>query len=126
MSRYCGETETGPILEASAHWRDVALLDEGPGFNQNQWRELTFVINFMLAFRKLDKAEQGKLLADPWAFAEWLKSIPEWETRQFRHMLLFLLFPDDFERIFGQRDRKAVVRAFSGLDARAINALDAV
>lgn len=230
MSRYCGEVETGPILEAGAHWRDVALLGEGsvfttkklwtvsnlealhehfvmnvdesdrgfhdklegqlaptestakqlaaeilwlmylcpssissrhkqevvrdvwswsgegvptearwlqddvlagvgsagPGFNQNQWRELAFVINFMLAFRKLDKTKQTQLLADPWSFATWLKVVPEWEARQFRHMLLYLLFPDDFERIFGQSHRKAVVAAFSGLDARSVNSLDAV
>jgi 5-methylcytosine-specific restriction protein B len=40
-------------------------------------------------------------------------------------MVLYMLFPDDFERIFGQRDRKAVLQAFSGLDVRTVNAMDA-
>lgn len=48
-----------------------------------------------------------------WAFAEWLSNIPEADTRQLRHMLLFLLFPDDFERIFGGTDRRAIVAAFT-------------
>lgn len=121
---------SGEAFSSDTRWLDDNVLtgigSAGPGFNQNQWRELAFVINFMLEFRKLDKAQQTKLLADPWAFAEWLKIVPEWEMRQFRHMMLYLLFPDEFERIFGQRDRKAVVRAFSDLDVRAINALDAV
>jgi len=121
---------SGEAFPTATRWLDDSVLtgigSAGPGFNQNQWRELAFVINFMLAFRRLDKSQQTKLLADPWAFAEWLKIVPEWEARQFRHMLLYLLFPDEFERIFGQRDRKAVVCAFSDLDARAVNALDAV
>lgn len=121
---------SGAELPAESRWLADNVLSgigsAGPGFNQNQWRELAFVINFMLAFRRLDKAQSTKLLSDPWSFAEWLKGIPEWESRQFRHMLLFLLFPDEFERIFGQRHRKAVARAFSDLDARAANALNAV
>ena len=98
----------------------------GPGFNQIQWRELAFFINFMSAFQRLDKTQRDQLIADGCAFAEWLKVVPDWEARQFRHMLLFLLFPDEFERIFGQRDRKAVVQAFLGLDGRNVNAMDAV
>ena len=29
MSRYCGKVDPKPILDAAAHWRDVALLGEG-------------------------------------------------------------------------------------------------
>jgi 5-methylcytosine-specific restriction enzyme B len=228
MSRYCGGLDTGPILNAAAHWRDAALLGEGsvfthkrlwtvdalealdrhfvqnldegdrgfmeklqqqlaptpaaakqlaaemiwlmylcpsslsvrhkrevpkaiwswsgepfpesspwlaqevlagigsagPGFNQNQWRELTFLINLTSAFRRLSKDERTRVLSDSWKFAEWLKQVPDWRARQFRHMILFLLFPDDFERIFGQQDRKRIAQAFSGLDSQAINRLD--
>ena len=228
MSRYCGETDTAPILNAASHWRDVALLGEGsvfadkrlwtvenlealdrhfvqnldegdrgfmeklqdqlsptppgakqlaaemmwlmylcpsslsvrhkrevtntvwswsgetlpqgspwladavlggigsagPGFNQNQWRELAFVINLVRAFRQAPENERSPLLKDGWKFAEWLKQVPDWKARQFRHMILHLLFPDDFERIFGQQDRRRIAQAFSGLDAQAINRLD--
>jgi len=111
-------------------WMSDAVLggigSGGLGFSQNQWRELTFLINCMLAFRQLAKAEAGRLAGDAWAFNEWLKVVPEWEVRQFRHMLLFLLFPDDFERIFGQRDRRTVVQVLGGIDARGVNAMDPV
>jgi 5-methylcytosine-specific restriction protein B len=40
MSRYCGDTETGPILEASVRWRDVALLGDGSVFtSKNLWTD---------------------------------------------------------------------------------------
>lgn len=228
MSRYCGETETGPILEASARWRDVALLGDGsvftskhlwtdsnlselnryfiqnmdqsdrqfleklhdqlepssssakqlaaemmwlmylcpsslkathkreviqkmwswsgepfpqpapmladnvlsgigsagPGYNLNLWRELVFLINFMQGFRRLPYDERKRLLEDGWAFADWLKKIPDWQARQLRHMLLFMLFPDEFERIFGQSDRRTIAQAFSGKESREVNKLD--
>jgi len=98
----------------------------GPGFNQNQWRELAFLVNFAKAFLLLTQDERGRLLDSPWEFDNWLRAVPEWESRQFRHMLLFLLFPDDFERIFGQRDRREAVRAFSGIDSKIVNAMDPI
>lgn len=88
-------------------------------------RTYFFAINLVRAFRQLQAEKRTHLLSNGWQFAEWLKVIPDWESRQFRHMILFLLFPDDFERMFGQRDRKAVVRAFSGLDRTVVNSLDA-
>ncbi len=111
-------------------WLSEAVLggigSAGPGFNQNQWRELAFLITFARAFRELAEGQRASVLADPWSFDEWLKIVPDWESRQFRHMLLFLLFPDDFERIFAQRDRKSVALSFGNLDAAAINSLDPV
>lgn len=230
MSRYCGETETGPILEASARWREVALLGDGsvftskhlwtdsnltelnrffiqnmdesdrqfleklhdqlehsspsakqlaaemmwlmylcpsslksthkreviqkiwswsgepfpqsapmladdvlsgigsagPGYNLNLWRELVFFINFMQGFRRLPNDERKRLLEDGWAFADWLRNVPDWQARQLRHMLLFMLFPDEFERIFGQSDRRTIAQAFSGKETREVNKLDPV
>lgn len=98
----------------------------GPGFNQNQWRELTFLTRIVQAFRSAPSARQQKLVADPWEFAEWLGQVQDARSRQFRHMLLFMMFPDDFERIFGQRDRKSVAIAFSGRNAQHVNGLEPV
>ena len=92
----------------------------GPGFNQNQWRELVFAIGLVTQFKKLSAAEQKKLLADAWQFDAWVSSLPDADSRQFRHMLLFLLFPEVFERIFGQTDRRAVATHFSARDKREV------
>lgn len=93
----------------------------GPGFNQYRWKELVFCIKMTLAFKLLEKTKQQELLSDGWKFAEWLQVVPEAEARQFRHMILFLLFPDDFERIFGRTDRLVIATAFSGLSRRIIH-----
>lgn len=86
----------------------------GTGFNTNRWREFRFAILFLEAFFKLDPQAKLELLMEGWKFGEWLEGIPECDSRQFRHMLLFMLFPDQFERIFGGTDRAEVVLAFTG------------
>ena len=83
-------------------------------------------INFTYAFRQLDAERKQKVLSDPWQFDEWLREVQDWDARQFRHMLLYLLFPDTFERIFGQQDRRRVLAALGDIDTRAVNAMDPV
>ena len=87
----------------------------GPGFNNHRPRELTFCINFLLQFRSLPSNEQTKLLQDPWKFVSWLQNVPDAQARQFRHMLVYLLFPDDFERIFSAGDRTTVAERFGNI-----------
>ena len=65
----------------------------GQSFSYNRWRELTFFVRFLLAFKRLDPSERDRLLQDGWAFAEWLKVIPEEEKRQLRHMILAVSGP---------------------------------
>lgn len=96
----------------------------GMGFNTNLWRELVFCVRFADRLLTLAQHERDQVLSNGWHFAEWLKRVPEWEARQFRHMLLFLLFPDDFERVFGGTDRRAIAAKFSGQPSRIIRRLD--
>ncbi|EDT43269.1 hypothetical protein [Burkholderia ambifaria] len=121
---------SGEPLPTDSRWLDDDVLagvgSAGPGFNQNQWRELVFLINFLRSFSELTNVRQLELIGDGWAFDEWLRQVPDWEARQFRHMLLFLLFPDDFERIFGQNDRKTIVRHYSKHERRVVNRMDPV
>lgn len=109
---------SGSEISSDIKWLSDEVLDGigsgGTSYNTNRWRELTFFIRTMLAFKRLSANEQAVLLSDGWEFAKWLEGIPEAESRQLRHMLLFLLFPDQFERIFGGTDRRAVVAAFTG------------
>ncbi len=121
---------SGEALPVESPWLAERILtgigSAGPGFNQNQWRELVFLINFSRSFIALDEQRKHELLNDGWVFDEWLKNIPDWEARQFRHMLLYLLFPDDFERIFGQNDRKTIASFYAKKERKEINSLDPV
>lgn len=120
---------SGETFPEKSQWMHDDVLagigSGGAGFNQNQWREFIFLTRLMLRFRGLSPDEQRTLLADPWQFADWLGDVEQAESRQLRHMLLFLLFPDSFERIFGQRDRRSVAAAFSGNNAKHVNGLKA-
>ena len=84
----------------------------GTSYNVQRWRELSYFIAFVRAYKNLETGRKRDLLSDPWRFASWLEELPETSRRQLRHMLVFLLFPDSFERIFGLQDRIAIVNAF--------------
>ena len=88
----------------------------GQGFNFYRWKELVFVIELMIRFRSLPSEEQVRLLQDGWDFADWIATVPDAASRQLRHMLLFVLFPDDFERVFSGSEKLAILEAFRGFD----------
>jgi 5-methylcytosine-specific restriction protein B len=94
----------------------------GTAFNTLRWLEFAFAIEFASAFKRLTPEERITRIGDGWSFADWLETIPGSQARQLRHMILFLLFPDDFERIFAGGDRRKVATNFSGLSSQAINA----
>ena len=98
----------------------------GTGYNTNRWRELVFVIRVVSAIKQLPNPERTQLLNDGWTLAKWLEQIPECDSRQFRHMMLFLLFPDTFERIFGGTDRRRIVASFTGKSDAQSNNLSAL
>ncbi len=98
----------------------------GTSFNTNRWRELVYFIQFASAFFQLSLAEREGLLTSGWNLAEWLEQIPENDSRQLRHMLLFLLFPDNFERIFGGTDRRKVVMGCTAKPRVAVRKLTAL
>ena len=81
-----------PLPEDSPWLSDATLAgvgSAGMGYNNLRWRELIFVIRLMMSLKQLSGSERESLLNDGWALAKWLEQIPECDTRQFRHMMLF-------------------------------------
>jgi 5-methylcytosine-specific restriction protein B len=95
----------------------------GTSYGFHRWRELAFFIRLVRGFKALSEDERSVLLNDGWKFAEWLEKLPEAAVRQFRHMVLFLLFPDSFERTFGGGHRRLIVQNFSGMSRARVRAL---
>lgn len=91
------------------------VASAGPGFNRHRYRELAFLLTATRALQA--KPPLQKQQESIWDHAAWLQSQPDADRCQFRHMWLYLLFPDHFERIFGEHDRRAIVRAFAGDEA---------
>ena len=99
------------------HWALGDVLDGGmvhPGmaYLGHQQREFNFIITMMLDWCSRSTEERRSLLNAPWGFAEWIDGQEDARNRQFRHVLLFLLFPDDFESTVTLRHKKDIVRAF--------------
>jgi 5-methylcytosine-specific restriction protein B len=118
---------SGRSLPGDLPWLSIQTLkgigSAGQSFSYNRWRELTFFVRFMLAFKRLDPSARDRLLQDGWAFAEWLRGTPEEPARQLRHMILFLLFPDEFERTFAGTDRRQIVVSFTGRSKAEVDSL---
>ena len=112
---------------------DEALNDgvghPGTAFNTHRWREFLFFVRMMEAWTRLSAPQRESRLADPWNLAEWLKEQDETRTRQLRHILLYLLFPDHFEPFATASQKNIIVRAFAnefGEDPAAVNYKDRI
>ena len=115
---------SGDRLDMSASmFADAALQgagSAGTAFNTGRWREFNYIINFIDKWSVVDKPDQVELLNDKWKFSKWLEIVPENEARQFRHMILYMLYPDSFERIFSYGDRIKIVSMYTGLRVKDI------
>ena len=89
------------------------VVNPGPAYNVHRWREFRFFVIVMIDWFSLSAEERGQLLTAPWDFARWLDDRKDSRHRQFRHILLFLLFPDSFERVTVSSMKKKIVESFS-------------
>lgn len=96
----------------------------GTAYNTGRWRELVYVIRLVESVLQLSESERRNLLNDTEQLPIWLESIPENGSRQFRHMFLYLMFPDTHERIFGNTDRKAILTILTDMTSALYNRTD--
>lgn len=92
----------------------------GQRFNRNFWQEFGYFAWVIDLFLSLANSERKSLMSDGWGFSTRLEEEDDdpdlnerWGSVQFRHMLLFLLFPDKFERVFSNKHREAIAIAFN-------------
>jgi 5-methylcytosine-specific restriction protein B len=99
------------------HWALGELLGSGishPGtaYHTHRWRELLFFITAMEDWFGLQLAERRHLVGDPWRMGEWLEGREHVKGRQFRHVLLSLLYPGAFSAILTPSHKKEIVKSF--------------
>ena len=103
----------------------AGVVTAGNAYNRTQWAEYRFFIVAMLAWYSMDKGQQKSLSTRPWEFASWLDAQEFAANRMFRHALLFLLFPDDFEpSVSGNQKREIVENLREGLTPTESVAVD--
>lgn len=113
-------TDEHPLLS------DEILAGVGSGgtsFNTNRWRELGYLIELTKQALALPLTERRAFFADFSKLGQWLTKISENERRQFRHMLLYMLHPDQAERIFSNGDRREILSKFTGKSKRLLRGL---
>ena len=121
---------SGQSLDDSHDLLSDEILDgigsAGVSFNLNRWREFVYFINVVKTFKALDSSEQNELLSNCWEFAAWLEAIPDGNARQLRTMILYLMYPDNFERVFGGTDRAKIVAHYQNMPEREAHAMSRV
>ena len=86
----------------------AGILNLGSG-KSHIWKELHFFVVAMDEWFSLDGNKRSSLLGRPWDFASWLDGTKLATSRMFRHVLLFLLFPNKFEPIVKKEVKKQIV-----------------
>jgi len=89
------------------------FANTGMGFNTNRWREFVYLYDVASNLKKLSKEQRENILHSPWNLAHFLETIKGSGVRQLRHIILHLLFPDEFERIASKRHREEILDHFS-------------
>ncbi len=87
------------------------VTNPGVAYNTLAWKEFRFFAAAMLQWFSLEIDKRKSLLDHPWDCASWLDEGEFVENRMFRHVVLFLLFPDEFEPIATGHWKNKIVAA---------------
>lgn len=92
------------------------VVGTGPGYNTHAWREFRFFVVAMLDWSSLEDSDREAFLSEPWQFASWLDDTKFAANRMFRHAILWLLFPDEFQDVVSGDARKKIVNRLGQAD----------
>lgn len=87
----------------------------GTAFLTHRWREAAYFIQLLAAFKKETRKRREALTSNADEFAKWVDAFPMQGYRQFRNILVHLVFPDAFERITVRTNKGQIVQAFGAL-----------
>ena len=88
----------------------AGIVNPGMGYWALSWKEYEFLILAMLKWFSLASDERKSLLDRPWDFASWLDARESAGDRMFRHAVLYVLFPDQFEPIVSGKHKSDIVK----------------
>ncbi len=96
----------------------------GPGqaYNNLRWKHIAYLVAVFRDFKGLSVEDRTALLADAWQFKSWLgENDRDGGEQMMRHILLHLLFPDEFERIASGTHKYRIVDHLRALIAEMPN-----
>lgn len=92
--------------------------DPGLAYNTSRPNELTYLARVAIEVLAMDSADRATLLADHVQLRELLAKLAEQHREEFgrppqlKHIILYLLFPDHYERIASEGHKGRIVDAF--------------
>ena len=89
----------------------AGLGSGGMAYNTHKWREFRLFVTMMADWYTLGLSERESLAKNPWDFSHWLDNRKYVAARMFRHVVLYLLFPDSFEPIASANHKQQIVKA---------------
>lgn len=107
--------ELPPGWQRIADAMSEGVANPGPGYNLTRDRQLGYLMDFCLRFKAIEEPQkQHELLQDPWLMRDFADDVgPNIAVREMRHILLHLLFPDEFERISSRNHKRVITDAFA-------------
>ena len=87
----------------------AGILTPGNAWDTHAWREFRFFVVAMDEWFSFEENKRANLLGRAWDFASWLDDTEFSTGRMFRHALLFLLFPNEFEPIVSNTGKRNIV-----------------
>lgn len=91
------------------------MINPGTFFMIRPDVQVAFLARFGLAWKASPPEQQQERLEDPWAFKEFVWTVPVGSAYSQREGLLHLVFPDTFEPIVSHTHKEMIVGAFGGL-----------
>ena len=88
----------------------AGILTPGNPYDVYAWKEFRFFVVAMDEWFLFEENKRTILLGNAWDFASWLDDTEFASGRMFRHALLFLLFPNEFEPIASNEGKRQIVR----------------
>ena len=111
------------------HWTldvlDKGIVDASPTYLTHARREYLLAIHLMLDWFG-PETDRGSLIGDAWRFAAWVYDREEARGRQWRHAVVYLLFPDEFEPVMSRVRKWDIASAFQTADSSEIDRTDLI
>jgi hypothetical protein len=106
---------SGDSLDLSNRWLGDAL-DTGigaanPGLSNYKPSELALIVAATCAWRAMPR-DQRAPKNDCWPFGNWIDALPASKGRQFRHIWMYLMFPDECEPISSETHKRRIIRCY--------------
>ncbi len=109
------------IPAALDHVLDTGLVRAGTAYMTQRDRQISWLVRFTQAWKRLPAERQRQALADPWAFRDVVNEVPVNSAYSQRNVMLNLAFPETFPAVVSREHKQSIVAAFSGELPEATN-----